>query len=80
MWNQTNSTIFSGKKPLMINNMISSKKTSCISWVFKNGFEKEKNLEMEFGVTWCHLMVGSQSIKLPRQTCISSTYLLRKVV
>jgi hypothetical protein len=80
MWNETNSTIFSGKKPLMINNTISSKKSLCISWVFYNGFEKEKNLEMEFGVTWCHLVVGSQSRKLQRQTCTSSTYLLNKVV
>ncbi len=80
MWNQTNSTIFSGRKPLMINNVISSKKSLCISWVFENGFEKKKKSKMEFGVTWCHLAVGSQSKRLQRQTCTSSTFLLKKVV
>jgi hypothetical protein len=52
MQNQTFSTILNGRKPLMINNMMSSKNTFYISWFFGNGFEKEKNPNMAFGVTF----------------------------
>jgi hypothetical protein len=62
-WNQTN-LIVSDKKPLITNDIISSKNLLWVSWSFKNGFEEEKKLEIKFGVTFCHLIVSSQLRRL----------------
>jgi hypothetical protein len=61
MWNKINSIILSGKKPLITNNAMSSKNPFYLSWSFKNGFEEENiDVEVALGVTFGHLVTGSQ--------------------
>jgi hypothetical protein len=45
LWNQIDSISFSNRKPLITNNMISSKIPLCASWSFGDGFCKRENLE-----------------------------------
>jgi hypothetical protein len=57
-YNQTNSTILMGKKPLMTYNITSSKNLTCASLSFLNWFVDEKNLDIALGVIHGHLVDG----------------------
>jgi hypothetical protein len=61
LWNQTNSIVLNGKKPLITNNIISCRNLFCMSWSFGKGLKEEKKPNIKLGATCCHLVVGSQS-------------------
>jgi hypothetical protein len=79
MQNQTFSTILNGRKPLMINNMISSKNTFYISFFFWEWIWKEKKIQIwHLGLHFIALIVGFQSIRAQEWQGISFIYLKSK--
>ncbi len=73
LWNQIGSTILNDRKPLMINNMTSSKETLCVSWSFGNGLKGKKS---KYG-TWNYMLPfnGWFSIKKTLKTSLYLFYI-----